>query len=425
MIRRYIIPLISLIGTVLVVIGKKIQPKMAYPKSFSLKSISQTTNEITFNLRNERGPFRIYRENKLVYEGEDDTFTDKDLIEGTTYLYTIEIGSRRGTPERMKVQTSTAVQSKEAENVLQDTVITTIISRSLVSMEWEPIEGVEEYVICRNGKRIAKVEEPFFVDRWVASREEYTYWIYAERPMTKSEKDFDEEKFLVAGVIGFFKKGADERDAVMEKFQITKVLDPLEEILHSEDAAPERKEWRFQYKTFLNRAWFKNPNPASPYRYFKGDGRGFDPAAPEYRTMAEVVVTDDESFPDVRLNKDVGETKGYGMLRNLKKEETASDEGIQLEDVEIEEKKISFVLKHSVGNPLVTSPEIDYHVWGNLYHNGFYDIVGIHDQSPHHEVYLKHGVQRTWTTLHQSESEGLEWLAEPMAGMYWRVSNFK
>lgn len=423
MLRRYVIPLLSLVGTALVVIGKKIQPKMAYPKSFPLQKISQKTDEITFHLRDGKGPFRIYREGELIYEGEDESFTDSGLNSGTTYLYTLEIGSRRGNPEVLKVQTSTAVESKAAENVLQDSVQTTIISQSFVSMEWDPIDGVGEYCIYRNGKRIAKVKEPFFLDRWVGNRNQYTYWIHAERSMTESEKDFDEEKFLLAGLVGLFKKST--KEAVTEKYQITKVLDPLEDILRLEEEPDERKEWRFLYKTFLDKKWVKNPNVASPYRYFKGDGRGFDPSAVEYRTMAEVVVTADGTFTDVRLNKDVGETKGYGLLRNLKNEETASDEGIQLDDTEVDETKVSFVLKHSVGNPLVNSPAIDYHVWANFYHNGLYDIVGIHDQSPNHEIYLKYGTQRTWTTLHQSSSEGLEWMAEPMPAMYWRVCNIK
>ncbi|RWR06535.1 DUF3238 domain-containing protein [Siminovitchia fortis] len=413
MFRRYVIPLISLIGTALVMIGKKLQTKIAYPKSFPIKAVEQTTNEIIFHFKSEKGPFRIYREGRLIYEGEDESFTDSELASGTTYLYTIEIGSRRGTPERMKVQTSTAAEFRESENKLEDCTQTAVISRSFVGMEWEPIEGVEEYLIYRNGKRIAKVEEPFFVDRWVRGQVEYTYQVYAERPLEDFEKDPDERESRVK------KKRAKDQNAVMEKFQMTKMLDPLEEILKSENEPFEKKEWQFLYKTFSGRSWIKNPNEASPYRYFKGEGRGFDPASKEYRSMAEIVVTPDGS--EIRLNKDIGTTKGYGMLRILKKEETASDEGIQLEDIETGEEKVSFILNHSVQNPLDDLPAVDYRVRANLYRSGYFDIAGVHEQTPDHEVYLKHGVQRSWTTLHQSEDEGVE----RMAPMHWRVSNFK
>ncbi|VEF49353.1 Uncharacterised protein [Bacillus freudenreichii] len=411
MFRRYLIPLISLIGTALVVIGKKLQPKMSYPKGFPIESIEQTINEVTFYLKNEKSPLRIYRDGTLIYEGDDESFTDINLAAGTTYLYTIEAGARRGTPERIKVQTSTAEESRQSENLLEDCIQTAIISKSFFGMEWEPIEGVEEYLIYRNGKRIAKVQEPFFVDRWVRSQMEYTYLIHAERPLPELEEGLDEQIRL--------RTDPKEKDAVMEIFEISKVLDPLEDILNSRDAKTERKEWRFLYKTFWGERWIKNPKEGSPYRYFKGDGRGFDSASTDYRSMAEIVVTGDEPFPDVQLAKDIGETKGYGMLRNLKKEETASDEGIQLEDVKVEETEVTYVLKHSVENPLADSLAVDYQVSARLQPNGFYDFSGVHDRSLNHEVYLKHGVQRTWTTLHQAEDEGME------APLYWRVSNFR
>lgn len=406
MVRRYLIPLISFIGTALVMIGKKLQQKMSYPKSFPIESIEQTTNDIIFHFKSGKGPFRIYREGRLIYEGEDESFTDSELAAGTAYFYTIEIGARRSSPERIKVQTSTAAKFRESENVLKECIQTTIISRSLVAMEWEPIEGVEEYAIYQNGKRIAKVEEPFFVDRWVRSQVAYTYRVYAERPLPGFEQDSNDEKLP---------------EAAIEKFHMTKVLDPLEEILKSGDAPSEKKEWQFLYKTFLRKSWIKNPDDASPYRYFKGDGRGFDPASKDYRSMAEIVVTADES--EIRLNKDIGKTKGYGMLRKLKGEVVPSDAGIYLEDVEVEENKASFVLKHSVENPLADAPAVDYQVWAAFLRSGFYDIAGMHEQAPNHEVYLKHGIQRSWTTLHQSE--GTEWPAEPNTVIYWRVSNYK
>ncbi|GIN97228.1 hypothetical protein J6TS1_30980 [Siminovitchia terrae] len=411
MVRRYLIPFISFIGTTLVMIGKKFQTKIAYPKSFPIKAVEQATNEIIFYFKGGKGPFRIYREGRLIYEGADEAFRDSELAAETTYLYTIEIGTRRGSPERLKVQTSTAAESKELENVLKNCIQTTIISRSLVAMEWEPIEGAEEYLIYRNGKRIGKVEEPIFVDRWVRSQVEYTYRVYAERPLAL-DQDVDHGYRVT-------KKEAKEQNVAMEKFQMTKVLDSLEEILNAEDRPLEKKEWKFLYKTFVSKNWIKNLDHTSPYRYFKGEGRSFDPSSEAYRSMSEIVVTADGS--EIKLNKDIGKTKGYGMLRKLKGEVVPSDDGIFLEEVEIEKEKASFVLRHSVEDPLVELPAVDYQVWAEFFQSGYYDITGIHEQAPNHEVYLKHGIQRSWTTLHQSKDEGRE-LAAPM---HWRMSNFK
>ncbi|MBD8004158.1 hypothetical protein [Bacillus norwichensis] len=411
MVRRYLIPFISFIGTTLVMIGKKFQTKTAYPKSFPIKAVEHSTNEIIFYFKSVKGPFRIYREGRLIYEGTDEVFRDSELAAGTTYLYTIEIGTRRGSPERLKVQTSTAVESRELENVVRNCVQTTIISRSLVALEWDPIEGVEEYLIYRNGKRISKVEEPLFVDRWVRSQVEYTYRVYAERPLTWKQDSGHESRVM--------QRKVKEQNVAMEKFQMTKVLEPLEEILKVEDHSLEKREWKFLYKTFVSKNWIKNSDHTSPYRYFKGEGRSFDPTSEAYRSTAEIVVTADGS--EVKLNKDIGKTHGYGMLRNLKGEVVPSDDGIFLEEVEIEKEKASFVLTHSVEDPLVDLPAVDYQVWGKFFQSGFYDITGVHEQAPNHEIYLKHGIQRSWTTLHQSKDEGRE-LAAPM---HWRMSNFK
>jgi len=106
--------------------------------------------------------------------------------------------------DMIKVQTSTAVEQKRSEHILQDLIITTVVADSFICMEWEPIEGISEYTIYRNGKRVARVKDCFFVDETVQNQEEYTYWIRAERPLLLSERDMSEEKFAAAGIIGFF-----------------------------------------------------------------------------------------------------------------------------------------------------------------------------------------------------------------------------
>ena len=93
----------------------------------------------------------------------------------------------------------------------------------------------------------------------------------------------------------------------------------------------------------------------------------------------------------------------------------ASDEQIVVKHIGSTDEKTAFQLNHSVGNPIIVSPAVDYKVNGTFYRNGEINIAGYHDQAPHHEVYLKEQESASWETLHQAESKGLEMMASPTA----------
>ncbi|RJS61935.1 hypothetical protein CJ483_19365 [Bacillus sp. PK3_68] len=422
---RYSIALLCLAGGAFLSLKTRRQQRLARINSLMIKSIEQKENEITFHWKGELAPYNLYREGELVYSGSDTEVTDTGLLPGQPYSYTIEKKRAGNRPSKIiKIQTATAAKDKSSVNVLQDLIVTTIVTDSLVSMEWEPIEGIEEYSVYRNGERIAKVKDCRFIDNHVQANKDYTYSIQAARPLVLSEKKMSEEKFAIAGIIGFFKKGASEKEAVLERFNLTKRIGTIENVLKPVEQLSEETEWMVRYTTFLENKWLKNPNFFSPLRYFKGDNRGFDPDSQDYRTRADIRVNYNGQSPQVHLSRDVGKTKAYGWMRRLKKEETASEDGIKIETVNTTSEKVIVHLTHSVGNPLVTSPAIDYKVRALLFSNGFFDISGIHDQSPHHEIYIKNSSHPYWQPLHQAESKGLEWMSTTMADQFWRVSNF-
>ena len=82
-----------------------------------------------------------------------------------------------------------------------------------------------------------------------------------------------------------------------------------------------------------------------------------------------------------------------------------------------------FQLIHSVHNPIVFAPRIDYEVDAFIDEEGVYDVCGWHDEAPHHEVYVAFD-QEKWEPIHLAESKGLLWLADLMGVHYWRFSNF-
>ena len=380
----------------------------------NLTLVSQTPDRISLSWT-DTGPVRIVKDGKEVYSGIGDSFTDIGLEPGTIYSYMVK------GDETLKIQTATAVEREEKnENIpLQELIVTTVIQESQVSIAWEPIRGVEEYDIYRNGNYAGTVMKPSFQDKYVDAEESYIYQIKGIRPLEPGSEEKSEKPSPVAKVIDWLKVKKDEDDMLVETFLIHKDIGRPAD--HVNERVPERPlEYVLRYTTFLEDEWVENPNVLSKMRYFTGDGRSFDPDSDRYRTRADVKVTSRE----VQLTRDVGASEGYTIDKELVKRETASDEGIVLKNVQADEEKVSFLLEHSVGNPLMPSPDIVYEVYASFYPNGLLDISGEHDEAPHHEIYLQHAGGE-WKPLHRSETRGLERLAPPTANRFWRYSNIR
>lgn len=400
----------------------KHQRRTAMPAPSFVMGVEQKKKQISLSWPDSGGPYHVYRGHKLVYSGMEPQMTDQNLTPGTVYTYTInQLDFESQVLDTIKVQTSTAVEEKRTENILLDLLSTTIITNSQISIEWEPIEGIKEFEVYRNGILIGKVNSCAFFDHDIDNNMEYTYSIKAKRPLQYSEQEVSEGKSLVAGIVGKLKKDSSKERAAMEEFWITKRIPPIKELLQPDKKTMEETPKQLRYTTFLPDKWIKNPNAISIDHYFQGDDRDFVPDAERFRTRADVYLKIGQDENTLELKKAVGETKAYNWYRNFIKKERASDEGIKLDKVLSTDEHTSFILTHSVKNPVVISPAIDYEVHVTYYRDGVIDIAGIHDQSPNHEVYLKEANQK-WKVIHQSKSKGLEMLAPPTANQLWRYT---
>jgi hypothetical protein len=390
-----------------------------------LERIEHKPTSITFAWP-AQGQYRVYRDQTLIYTGSAAVITDQNLVPGTQYTYSIEKMDEQGQIiELMKVQTVTAVENKEKENILQDLIMTTVVTHGQISLEWEPVEGISKYTLLRNGVLLMTTDQCSYTDINLKQDEEYTYTITAERPLQRSDQMKWEIKSVVANAVGAIKKDSSTDLAAKEEFSISKKVGPINKLLvPAEDKTNFTREglMQFRYTTFLTEGWLQNPNAASPDHYFKGDDRGFSPDSDRFRTRADVFI--DSENPSALLSKEVGKTEAFSRNEEFIDEAKASDESIELEKVMTDDEKVIFHLHHSVSNPLVMSPAIDYHVCGTFFKNGQFDLVGIHDQAPHHEAYIKDAGTDDWQPILQTKSKGLEMMANPMANHYWRYSTF-
>lgn len=421
--KRAIFTAVASTCTALVILKKKQRKKIVTnsPFAFTVEAIEQKPHEITLKWTCENAIYRIYRNDKSIYSGSATTFTDRDLIPGTNYIYTIEKQTRNQQKnEIIKIQTTTAVENKVSENILHDLIITTIISKQQIQIIWEPIDGIDQYQVYKDGEQISIVKEPCFIDNISTNDCTHNYMITAKRPLLSSNVKQSSGKFIISGVIGLLKKNSLNKKAIMETFKFTKSIPPINDILQIKIPEKQINTCKLLYMTFLEEEWIKNPNLLSRFQYFKGDDRQFDPNALDYRTKAEIST----NFDDVRLDKSIGETKTYGLTKKLKKVDKASDEGIELTNIQVTEDTVSFILKHCIKNPIIISPAIDYQVQAIYTKTGFYNISGTHDQSPNHEIYLKQSNYSEWEPIHLMKSKGLDHMSNITPNTFWHISNF-
>lgn len=394
-----------------------------------LELLEQTDTTIFFIWTNSGGTCRVERDGKLLYEGTENSFKDENLTPGELYIYTIEkMDLDNRVIDRLKFQTGTENHVDDFINRLQTITVTAVVSNSKIALAWGSIDGILSYDIYRNGQLLATTEKNQFTDLDAEREVAYTYWVHGKRPLEKSEESMRSEKTVLAKLFGSFNFRSTPEEAANEEFWIIKRVASREELLAEKPAKKdqiEQPEWQLRYLTFLAEDMLPNPNPLSLDRFFKGDGRSFDPQSKHYRTRVDLNVRFREEGASVDLSKDVGTTIAYNWRKKFRKADVASSKGIELKEVKEDTHKVAISLKHSVGNPLVASPDIDYQITANFYRVGVYDIIGIHDQAPNHEVYMKDARNADWGDVHKAEAKGLSWMAAPLAGQYWRISNFE
>lgn len=363
------------------------------PASLEADSIQANTDSIRIDWSDSGMKYCVYRDGQLVYTGTESRYEDANLQPGFTYSYRIDTLSETDeTIDSLSIQTETDKPGRTPLDHLNDLRVTTVVKKDKVSLDWEDIQGASEYSIFKNKEYVTTVKDSAYTDYQMDADKANTYNIVAKR---KKVPLFDEE------------------------------IDIEKTIANAENLNEPIRRWHLRYATFLADRWVKNPNPFSDYVWFKGDHRGYDASASSFRTRADVTVCFCPEGPSVELKRSVGATRGYDANKHFRESRTSPSGGIKLQEVNASGRsRISFKLKHTVGNPFGKGMDIDYEVHAEFDRNGNYKLSGVHDQAPHHEAYLKESDRSAFKIVHQADSKGLLWLASPMPKKRWSKSNF-
>ncbi len=391
-------------------------------KLFEVQSMKHTLEDINFTWSDIGGYYRVYKNEQQVYEGTVPNFTDGELDTSHPFQYTIECVEEGNVKDVIIIQTSALTEVREDEHPLQRLVITTIAASSQIALSWERIHDVEKYDIYRNDQYVDTVTNNRYIDRQADLTETVVYSVSAARPLIDSNQQMNIAKSIVSKVYEVITPTDSDNKASEEVYTFSIRVKRRDELLRpvaSRKKAKEVKSWKFRYTTFLKDDILKNPNLLSPVPYFTGDDRDFNPEGKSFRTRVDIDGEFIGGDSTMKFIKATGPTIGLNYMKRYKRHDHASVDGIEIERLEGESSEVHFTINHDVGNPLTTSPPIHYEVKAHLDQEGNLDLVGYHNDAPHHEVYLSLDDQ-DWFTIHLAESEGLAYMSGVLADNYWR-----
>lgn len=395
---------------------------------FEIQSVQHRPDLIYFTWNDIGGHYNVYKDGVHLYEGTVPEFSDGDFKHAKLYNYSIERVVGGDVVDVIALQTSAFAEEKNKENPLQSLVLTTIVAKTQIALAWEEIKDVQEYDIYRNGVFLQTVGVNRYIDRDISLDESYIYTIHSKRPLLKSEERLNVSKSIASTLFDLLNRASPREEAAIERFTVTKVIADPKRVLTpmgERERLSNVDRWAFRYATFLADEWVTNPHPLTLNRYFKGDGRGFDPNGASFRTRVDIELAYDLERSPLFFTKNIGPSIAYSRSKRFREKATASFDGIGVQRKDHKEGEAGFNLIHAVGNPLTTAPKIDYEVRAVLRRDGTFDLTGTHDAAPHHEVYLMRGLGNEWLPIHQTESKGLAWMAPVVAWEYWRISNFE
>ncbi|WP_153732560.1 DUF3238 domain-containing protein [Sporosarcina obsidiansis] len=389
---------------------------------FEIQRMKHSLDDLSFAWSDVGGYYRVYKNEQQVYEGTAAEFTDGELDPRHPFQYTIERVEDDQVKNVIVIQTSALMSMMEDEHPLQRLVITTIAASSQIALSWERIKGVEKYDIYRNGTYLETVENNRFIDREIGVSEPSTYSVSGTRPLIDSNQQLNVSKSIAAKAFELMTPTNPESKPAEEIYTFSVRVTRRDHLLQpvaKRKKAEEVKHWKFRYSTFLKEDIIKNPNLFSPLPYFTGDDRDFDPEGKSFRTRVDMQGKFNGKENSLQYTKAVGPSIGLNYLKRYKRHDHASVDDMKIERLEGESSEVNFEILHDVGNPLTASPPIHYEVKGHIDCEGNIDLVGYHNDAPHHEIYLALG-EGDWRTVHRSESEGLAYLSGVLGDNYWR-----
>lgn len=414
--KKVFVVLISLIAVTSMFIGS------VSANSKDVVNANETSNSIVLNWDMEGESFKVYRNQELVWEGNDKSFEDINLE--PDYLYSYRIGAYNSSNEliaisNLKTKTkklekletklySGSVLNVEEKNTQEENIktdLTSNVGSDYVRLTWGTLEDYDGiYEIYRDGEFIGETTKNSYLDKTVGAGKTYKYSIESAAEVSQGKKDYIND-YIEKNNIEL--SNSEKEDMYLKPHTLIRVVETndavsTEKELKSKDlpekfvkSVEESKKRQlasasslkytilFRYQTFIPDYRVSPPLVSTEYA---GDNRSFDFWSNEYRTRSDIFAGW-ALGQELYQNRDVGTTTQYKDGEVNKK--TASESGIRLTKDLVSSSKMMWRLNHDVGDPFCKCfPNITIYYEGILYSNYSFEVRGSHDKAPNHEFYF-------------------------------------
>lgn len=338
------------------------------------------------------------KQDAIIQEAVIKTFT-----QGVISLTTKSIKKRSNTNEEATLSGISAIP------------ISTVLTNQYTHVIWSRPDGYRKFNVLKNGQFIKSTNELQFFDETDGDGSPLDiYTIHGEKPLTFAQKDsirYWARKYDL--VIS-----EEDLNRIKNEIILVKIVETLQKqrlsatknVLKVANTKETPGLFKIRYQTFIPTEFVKNPfRTVSQIEYFGGDNRSFDYNSDKFRTRTELNVCLCAGGNTAEFNKKIGITRAYNSQFKLIREAQESGKGIKgrIEKIKGREPKPIFAYKvtHASGNPLVISPDIDYHYNAYFYKDGSILIDGEHDQVPNHEISIKYPGVPFPISVYEAESK--------------------
>lgn len=191
--------LISIFSMFLLLISAYSYPTLAEEADNTVPriTVNQNQNSIDLSWDIVGDLFNITdTEGNIIYSGTEKKYSIDNLEEDSVVSYNLI--SFQGDEALNSVQIITTTKSNDNQVMSLsrtetsselDTTINSFSSGDFVNLEWNDIQGVNEYRVYRNQELIATTNESAYTDTTVSGNSKYTYEIEFFLPLTEAEKE--------------------------------------------------------------------------------------------------------------------------------------------------------------------------------------------------------------------------------------------
>ncbi len=392
--------------------------------------VKEDVNSITMSWKNEGDFYKIYKEGKLLWEGNKTTFKDTNLIAGELYGYKIGVYKNDKLIDINSIKTSTRENIGVKESTQRTSVLANETNQSMeyllnsnvgsdsVSLGWDALpddDGI--YEIYRNQKLIGKTRETQYVDKKLKPGTIYTYEIIAKTEVNDLQKQQINDQIKKQGLALSKKEKENLYLAENSLVRIVETIPAISEKSLKVTSVPEQMsslasiiQYGFRWTTFIEAK--SVADPFSLGNWLKGDNRTFGFNESSYRTRTDVIA--DFTGGMITDSRKVGRTERYetkDLTGSPIKTGTASNTGIKVtKDINTSTRKY-WRINHDVGVPFAAIyPNITYYVETDIKRDGSFTVKGSHDRMPSHEFYVFIPNSDTIVPIFQFSDEGAGFL---------------